>query len=122
MTCGGNDDDDERMKRSGWRAMISRLWLARAEDRLMHGRHGRVPGGAASSIAAKNFRALNPGVQKIEPPRESGARKPAMRPWMWNRGIDVERAIVGLEVQAQSRCCAPSVQMLPVGKRHDLRP
>jgi len=43
--------------------------------------------GLASSISAKNLSALNPGVQKTEPPRESGAERPAISPWMWNKGI-----------------------------------
>ena len=43
--------------------------------------------GAASCIAEKNFSALKPGVQKIEPPRDSGASTPAISPWMWKRGM-----------------------------------
>ena len=43
--------------------------------------------GFASSIAAKNFSALNPGVQNTEPPRDSGASRPAISPWMWNSGM-----------------------------------
>src|SRR5271157_970242 len=43
--------------------------------------------GFDSSIAAKNFSALNPGVQNTEPPRDSGASSPAISPWMWNSGM-----------------------------------
>ncbi len=43
--------------------------------------------GFDSSIA-KNFSALNPGVQNTEPPRDSGASSPAISPWMWNSGMD----------------------------------
>jgi len=38
--------------------------------------------GFDSSIQAKNFKALKPGVQKTRPPRESGARRPAINPWI----------------------------------------
>src|SRR3984885_3087680 len=43
--------------------------------------------GLASSISAKNLSALKPGVQNTAPPRESGAQRPAINPWIWNRGI-----------------------------------
>src|SRR5271165_3803425 len=43
--------------------------------------------GFDSSIAAKNFSALKPGVQNTEPPRDSGAKSPAISPWMWNSGM-----------------------------------
>ena len=36
--------------------------------------------GFASSIQAKNFSALKPGVQKTLPPRDSGASRPAISP------------------------------------------
>ena len=36
--------------------------------------------GLASSISAKNFSALNPGVQNTLPPRDSGAERPAISP------------------------------------------
>ena len=49
--------------------------------------------GLASSIAAKNFRALNPGVQKTLPPRESGAGGPAIEPVDVEERHDVEAAI-----------------------------
>ena len=43
--------------------------------------------GFTSSIQPKNFSALKPGVQDTWPPAESGARMPAIRPWMWNSGM-----------------------------------
>ncbi len=43
--------------------------------------------GLQSSIQPKNFSALKPGVQKIWPPRDSGARMPAINPWMWKSGM-----------------------------------
>ena len=43
--------------------------------------------GLASSIQEKNFRALKPGVQNTSEPAEIGAKTPAIRPWMWNRGM-----------------------------------
>src|SRR5271165_3681702 len=43
--------------------------------------------GLDSSNAAKNFSALKPGVQNTEPPRDSGAKSPAISPWMWNSGM-----------------------------------
>ena len=38
--------------------------------------------GLASSIQAKNFSALNPGVQNTCEPADSGASTPAISPWM----------------------------------------
>src|SRR5258708_7240964 len=43
--------------------------------------------GLASLTQPKNFNALNPGVQNTDPPAESGASTPAIRPWMWNSGM-----------------------------------
>ena len=43
--------------------------------------------GRASSIQAKNFSALKPGVQKTCEPAASGASTPAIRPWMWKSGM-----------------------------------
>jgi hypothetical protein len=84
MTCGGIDDDDERMKRSGLAAMTSLLRGAR-QDGLVHGRHGGVPGGPASSIQAKNFSALKPGVQNT-----CGARR-QRRQHAGDQAVDVEQ-------------------------------
>ena len=43
--------------------------------------------GRSLSIQPKNFSALKPGVQDTCPPAESGARMPAISPWMWNSGM-----------------------------------
>src|SRR5664279_3104454 len=87
MTCGGIDDDDERMKRSGWRAMISALPLARATIAWCMVGTAVYQVGLASSIHWKNLSALKPGVQYTAEPAETGASTPAMRPWMWKSGM-----------------------------------
>src|SRR6185295_15280571 len=43
--------------------------------------------GFASSIQAKNFRALKPGAANTVPPADSGANNPAISPWMWKSGM-----------------------------------
>jgi len=63
MTCGGIDDDDERRKRSGWRAITSRFLEARVRMAWCMVGTAVYQVGLASSIQAKNFSALKPGVQ-----------------------------------------------------------
>ncbi len=67
--------------------------------------------GLASSISAKNLSALNPGVQNTEPPRESGAERPAIRPWMWNRGMTLS-ALSFSESSSAAAMLPAEVQML----------
>ena len=43
--------------------------------------------GRASAIHEKNLSASNPGGQHTWPPADSGAKSPAIRPWMWNSGM-----------------------------------
>ena len=43
--------------------------------------------GAASSIQAKNLSASKPGVQQTCEPADSGARIPAISPWIWKSGM-----------------------------------
>ena len=82
MTCGGMLDEDERKKRSGLRAMISALPLARLTMAWCMVGTAVYQLGLASSIQLKNFSALKPGVQKTCEPAASGARTPAIKPWM----------------------------------------
>src|SRR5580704_14061084 len=86
ITGGGSDADDERTKRNGWRAMIS-LWRP-ARVRIAWCMVGTAvyQVGLAASISVKNLSVLNPGVQNTAPPRESGAERPAISPWIWNKG------------------------------------
>ena len=63
MTCGGIDDDDERMKRSGLLRIASALPLARLTIAWCMVGTAVYQVGLASSIHAKNFSALKPGVQ-----------------------------------------------------------
>ena len=80
MTCGGIDDDDERMKRSGCRAIVSALPLARETIAWCIVGTAVYQVGLASSIHVKNFSALKPGVQNTAEPADSGASTPAMSP------------------------------------------
>ena len=67
--------------------------------------------GLASSISAKNLSALNPGVQNTAPPRESGAERPAIRPWMWNRGMTLSARSFS-ESSSEAAMLPAEVQML----------
>ncbi len=87
MTCGGIDDDDERRNRSGLRLMMSRLPLARPTMAWCMVGTAVYQVGLASSIQAKNFKALKPGVQNTCEPAANGASTPAIKPWIWNSGI-----------------------------------
>ena len=77
--------------------------------------------GRASSIQPKNFSALNPGVQNTPPPRDSGARMPAISPWMWNSGMMFRprSASVSSSVVAILPAEAATLRWR---QRHDLRP
>src|SRR5262249_20181891 len=87
ITCGGSDDDDERMKRSGFALIVSVFLLARETIAWCIVGTAVYQVGCVSPIQPKNFNALNPGVQQTSPPADSGARMPAIRPWMWNSGM-----------------------------------
>jgi hypothetical protein len=87
ITCGGIDDDDERRKRSGWRAITLAFFAARETMAWCIVGTAVYQVGFASSIQLKNFSALKPGVQNTCEPADSGASTPAMRPWMWNSGM-----------------------------------
>ena len=67
--------------------------------------------GLASSISAKNFSALKPGVQNTAPPRESGAERPAISPWIWNKGITLS-ALSFSESSSEVAMLPAEVQML----------
>jgi len=71
-----------RMKRSGWRAITSRCFDARAMIAWCMVGTAVYQVGAASSIQAKNFSALKPGVQNTRAPAASGESTPAISPWM----------------------------------------
>src|SRR5262249_34679272 len=87
ITCGGSDEDDERTKRSGLAATMSRLLAARARIAWCIVGTAVYQVGFASPIQAKNLSALNPGVQKMLPPADSGASTPAISPCMWKSGM-----------------------------------
>ena len=63
--------------------------------------------GFASSIPAKNFSALKPGVQNTAPPRDSGAEQAGDQPVDVEQRHDVETAVVGSKARAWRRCCGP---------------
>src|ERR1700722_179223 len=67
--------------------------------------------GLASSISAKNFSALKPGVQNTAPPRESGAQRPAINPWIWNKGMTLS-ALSLSESSSEVAMLPAEVQML----------
>src|ERR1700749_2308653 len=87
MTVGGIDAEDERTKRSGKRSIVSLCRPARVRIAWCMVGTAVYQVGLPSSISVKNLSVLKPGVQKTEPPRESGAERPAMSPWIWNKGI-----------------------------------
>src|SRR4051812_31270652 len=68
--------------------------------------------GLASRIQAKNLSALKPGVQKRQPPAESGASRPAIKPWMWNSGMITSPTSLGP---------SPSVLITLNAEAHTLR-
>src|SRR3984885_14658813 len=67
--------------------------------------------GLASSISATNFIALKPAVQNTAPPRESGAERPALSPWIWNKGITLS-ALSASESSSEVAMLPAEVQML----------
>jgi hypothetical protein len=50
---------------------------------------------------------LKPGVQNTEDAADSGASTPAIRPWMWNRGMMFSPRSAGVKRQRAPRCSAP---------------
>src|ERR1700744_3798504 len=67
--------------------------------------------GLASSISAKNLSVLKPPVQNTAPPRESGADRPAISPWIWNNGITLS-ARSWAESSSEAAMLRAEVQML----------
>ena len=65
ITCGGMDDDDERMKRNGCAAITSALPDARPRMAWCMVGTAVYQLGLHSRIQAKKRKALKPGVQKI---------------------------------------------------------
>ena len=65
-----------------------------------------------SSIQPKNFSALKPGVQKIWPPRESGASSAGDQPVDVEQRHDVEAAIGIVKIRALvAMFCAEAVTL-----------
>ena len=62
--------------------------------------------GRASSSQPKNLSALNPGVQKIEPPTLKGASVAAISPWMWNSGITFRQRSVSVSASDRTMFAA----------------
>src|SRR6185312_8299423 len=79
-TVGGIADDDERIKRSRLAATISGFFGARNNSAWCIVGTAVYHVGFASPSHAKNFSALNPGVQHTVPPAESGADSAAISP------------------------------------------
>ena len=67
--------------------------------------------GLASSIQAKNFSALKPGVQNTCEPAASGANTPAIRPWMWNSGITFSARSDGVSARCSAMCRADATRL-----------
>ena len=109
------------MNRSGWRAMTS-LWRRGAgQDRLMHGRHRRVPGG---------LRLLHVGeeLERIETRRaEHGAAARQRRgeagdqPMNVEEGHHVEGAVALAKLEGGGDIVGRGPD-IGVRQRHDLRP
>ena len=87
------------MKRSGCRAMISRLWAARARIAWCMVGTAVYQVGLASSIQPKNLSALKPGVQNTLPPAQSEDSTEPMRPWMWNNGMTLRQRSAGVRLR-----------------------
>ena len=111
ITCVGIADDDERMKRSGLAAITALLLAARPRIAWCIVGTAVYQVGRASSIQPKNLSALKPGVQHTWPPADSGARIPAISPWMWNSGMMFRPRSVG-ESARNSRMLRAEAQTL----------
>ena len=94
------------MKRSGCLAITSALLEAR--DRMVWCMVGTAVNqvGRASSIQAKNFSALKPGVQNTMEPADSGVSTPAIRPWMWNSGMMLSPRSAAVKARVRAMCWA----------------
>src|SRR4051812_12110573 len=86
ITCGGSDAEEERMKRSRPRAMVSLLRVARPSSAWCMVGTAVNQLGRAESNQEKNLKALKPGVQNTDPPAASDDSTAAISPWMWNSG------------------------------------
>ena len=109
------------MKRSLRRGDALRVARGAREDRLVHGRHRRVPG---------RLRLVEPveEVQRVEARRaEDRCRRrrattatAAIRPWMWNSGMMLRQRSAGVSASV-SRMCLAEAARLRLAQRHDLR-
>ena len=79
-TWGGNDAEEERMNRSAERFTIPSFLPALARMAWCMVGTAVYQLGCASSSQAKNFNALNPGVQKMLAPAQMLERIAAIRP------------------------------------------
>ena len=57
------------------------------QNRLMHGRHGGVPGGADLVEPAEKVQRVEARVQLTEAPAAMLESVAAIRPWIWNSGM-----------------------------------
>src|ERR1700675_3546152 len=87
MTCGGSEDEDERMNRSRFASITSAFLDARERMPWCMVGTAVYQVGRTSAIQEKNFSALKPGVKQTSPPADRGASVPAIRPWIWNSGM-----------------------------------
>ena len=94
-------------------AAAMRLGVARGagQDRLVHGRHGRVPGRPSLRRAsAKKRSALKPGVQTTLPPAASEDEHRRDQPVDVEQRHDVQAAVVGAERERRPMCAAEAAR------------
>ena len=108
ITAAGSGADEERTKRRRCAARACRVPRQLGEDRLVHGRHGRVPGRLQGLEPGKNRAVANPGVQTTLPPAASDASSAATRPWMWNSGITFRQRSRGESSSVRGDVARPS--------------
>src|SRR5205823_4687810 len=112
ITCGGSDADDERTKRSGFRAMLSWLRLARARIAWCIVGTAVYQVGWAASSQAKKRKALKPGVQNTDAPAASDESVAAISPWMWNSGMMFMQRSAGVSASVWLMWRAEAVRLL----------
>ena len=102
ITWGGNDDDEERINRKA--EFITICLFLPALDRIAWCMVGTAVYqlGCVSSNQAKNFNALNPGVQKILAPAHDTRENGCDQAMDMKQGHHVQAAIRGGEVQGST--------------------
>src|SRR4029078_12881780 len=111
MTCGGSDEEDERMKRSfaafcasalpGTRPRIAWCMVGTAVYQV----------GFTSSSQAKKRSALKPGVQLTDAPEASYDSTAAIRPRMGNSGMMLSQRSFGFSARVPPMCRAEAARL-----------